>query len=422
MVFLTHNPAVMGDFAVPMAPPVAAAARTAEAEAKERAAVVETNTDATEAKYSAIAAGYWDDPFVAHFVSPAARAHIHKPPLINRGTTARVAAIDSAVRHFFARGGRQVVVLGAGFDTACARLHAAGALPADARWAEVDLPEVCAAKRARIAASAPLRAAFPAPPTYTLHSVDLRDVDALARALIMPNKSSSSVSVENAADEVETTETKTEATRTTTGTTEQEEPCANLDPTQPTLFVSEVVLVYLDAGAGDRVVAWAGSAFRCALFVTFEQIEPGDAFGRVMLANIAARGCALRSVAAYPTAAAQCARYRARGFAHVAAHDMNRVWAQLVASDAAAARHVAALEIFDEVEEWQLLQAHYCFVVAVRDPDRLLASDSTDLFAFMLPYTPRPAALLPAWNRHAPQHLPIHPVLGGGRGGGGPRP
>ena len=335
--------------------------------------MVETNTDATEAKYSAIAAGYWDDPLVAHFVAPAARAHVHKPPLINRGTTARVAAIDSAVRHFFARGGRQVVVLGAGFDTACARLHTAGALPRDARWAEVDLPEVCAAKRARIAACPALAAAFPPAPAYTLHGVDLRDTAALAAAL-----------------------------------------APVVDAARPTLFVSEVVLVYLDAAAGDRVVAWAGSAFRCALFVTFEQIGPGDAFGRVMLANIAARGCRLRSVAAYPTAAAQCARYRARGFAHVAAHDMNRVWAQLVASDAAAARHVAALEIFDEVEEWQLLQAHYCFVVAVRDPDRLLASDSTDLFAFMLPYTPRPAAMLPAWNRHAPQHLPLHPLLGGG--------
>ena len=392
----------MGDFAVPAVPaaPTAAAAaagESAEAEAKERAAVIETNTDATEAKYSAIAAGYWDDPLVEHFVTPAARGRVHKPPLINRGTAARVAAIDSAVQHFFARGGRQVVVLGAGFDTACARLRAAGVLPRDARWAEVDLPEVCAAKRARIAADAALRAAFPAAPTYTLHGVDLRDVAALARALVPgPGTNPGTEGAEG-----------TECTE-----------CAGLDPAQPTLFVSEVVLVYLDAAAGDRVVAWAGSAFRCALFVTFEQIGPGDAFGRVMLANIAARGCALRSVAAYPTAAAQCARYRARGFAHVAAHDMNRVWAQLVASNAAAARHVAALEIFDEVEEWQLLQAHYCFVVALRDPDRRLASDSTDLFAFMLPYTPRPAAMLPAWNRHAPQHLPLHPLLGSGA----PRP
>ena len=170
----------------------------------------------------------------------------------------------------------------------------------------------------------------------------------------------------------------------------------------------------MEPAAGDRVIEWAGSAFKCAEFVTFEQIVPDDAFGRMMLANISARGCTLHSIASYPSTETQQARYEQRGFSKVTAQNMNRLWDRLVVSNAAAARYVMNLEIFDEVEEWQMLQDHYCFVVAIRDPDHLLTSDSTDVFSLMLPYTPKPTTMLPAWNQHGQQHLPVNPLLGRG--------
>ena len=37
---------------------------TMDAAAKERLAVIATNGDATESKYCAVRAGYWDDPFI----------------------------------------------------------------------------------------------------------------------------------------------------------------------------------------------------------------------------------------------------------------------------------------------------------------------------------------------------------------------
>lgn len=56
----------------------------------------------------------------------------------------RTVAIDGAVQSFYRSRGRQVVILGAGFDARALRLHAA--MPA-VRWVEVDAPASQAAKR-----------------------------------------------------------------------------------------------------------------------------------------------------------------------------------------------------------------------------------------------------------------------------------
>jgi len=358
----------MTDFAVPETRKKEG--KVLDAAAKERLAVIATNGDATESKYCAVRAGYWDDPFIEFFVPPTERTGLRKPPLINRGTMARVAAIDSATQHFFQRGGRQVVVLGAGFDTSYARLKRVKKLPGDVLWVEVDLPEVAKMKNDIIRSCEELAESFSG--NFSMHGVDMNDLEALKHVVI--------------------------------------EVCG-VDVSKPTLFLSEVVLVYMEPAAGDRVIEWAGTAFKSAMFVTFEQIVPGDAFGRMMLSNISARGCTLHSISSYPDTDTQRDRYKQRGFTNVVAHNMNRVWDQLVASNSTAARYVMNLEIFDEVEEWQMLQDHYCFVVAIRDPDHLLTSDNTDVFALMLPYTPKPTAMLPAWNQHQ-QHLPAHPLLG----------
>lgn len=53
----------------------------------------------------------------------------------------------------------------------------------------------------------------------------------------------------------------------------------------PTLFLSECVLIYMKEEHSAAVVRWA-STFNSALFVTYEQILPDDAFGRMMLKNL----------------------------------------------------------------------------------------------------------------------------------------
>jgi tRNA wybutosine-synthesizing protein 4 len=54
----------------------------------------------------------------------------------------------------------------------------------------------------------------------------------------------------------------------------------------PTCFLSECVLVYLDAVSGNRIIQWAAQILNEVMFITYEQIRPNDAFGRTMLANL----------------------------------------------------------------------------------------------------------------------------------------
>lgn len=54
----------------------------------------------------------------------------------------------------------------------------------------------------------------------------------------------------------------------------------------PTLFISECVLIYLPPQNGSAVIEWAAKTFPCGAFCTYEQINPDDPFGQVMVSNI----------------------------------------------------------------------------------------------------------------------------------------
>lgn len=334
----------------------------------ERKAIVETNDDATASKYAAILKHYWEDPLV-HFFVPAG-TRVVRPPLINRGTFTRVAAIDSTVKHFLACGGTQIVNLGAGYDTSFARLRCCCSFPAGRSytWWDVDLPEVVAQKAAAIAEVPELRGSFVGEGgTLAAHStagpaLDVRTSAGAAklRYVLEAADLRSAEAFEAAARRV-------------------------LDFGAPTLFISEVVLVYMEPEYGDRLIEWAGSAFRAAEFVVFEQILPNDPFGKMMMRNISLRGCTLHSIAKYPTLAAQQKRYEDRGFSYVDSIDMNHVYSALTAGDNALATYISRLELFDELEEWMLLQAHYCLVTAVKDPDGLFWKPPFPKFVCSLP-------------------------------------
>lgn len=335
----------------------------------ERKAVVETNDDATASKYAAVLKHYWDDPLIHFFVPSGAR--IQRPPLINRGTFTRVAAIDSTVKHFLSCGGTQIVNLGAGYDTSFARLRCCCSFPAGRSytWWDVDLPEVVSQKAAAIAEVPHVRGSFMGEagtisltgegPERTL------DIHTMAGAVNLRY-------VLQAADLRDTAAFEAAARKV-------------LDPNVPTLFISEVVLVYMDPEDGDRLIEWVGRTFRAAEFVVFEQILPNDPFGKMMLKNISLRGCTLHSIEKYPTLAAQEKRYKDRGFSYVDSIDMNRVYTGLTAGDRALSNYISRLELFDELEEWLLLQAHYCLVTAVKDTDSIFWKQPSPRFVCTLP-------------------------------------
>ena len=83
--------------------------------------------------------------------------------------------------------------------------------------------------------------------------------------------------------------------------------------------------------------------------------------------NVAARGSPLRGILA--STEEQADRMRRCGFSHAGCVDMNETWDYLTRRDASDVARVVRLEMFDEIEEWRLIQAHYCVAWGVNQLD-----------------------------------------------------
>ena len=358
------------------------------------AAVRLTNDEASVAKARCHELGYFDDPLAAAFAprGPAKRGGggTHHEPLINRGYYARVRAMRAMIdafmdaslpgdddedddrdvrddrvrrRHHPSRRRRQIVSLGAGFDTSYFRLLAAGRAPG--LFVEVDYGEV-ARKKAEIVRARRERffgdredemtnalvnladgsyhgdggggddddPSFRDVFGYRLLSADLRDVATLERKLLdLPG----------------------------------------YDAEIPTLFLAECCLAYVEPEEAAAVIALAArlsSSAPAAAFVLYDPIGPDDAFGVQMGLNLRARGCPLRGVAGAPTLEAQRERFQARGWARAGAMDMNDACDRLARRDASDHLRMTRLEMLDEVEEFRMMLAHYCVAWGVNEKKR----------------------------------------------------
>jgi [phosphatase 2A protein]-leucine-carboxy methyltransferase len=61
-----------------------------------------------------------------------------------------------------------------------------------------------------------------------------------------------------------------------------------LDPTLPTIFISECCLVYLDQEDATNVLRWITNTFKNGVgVIIYEPIGGHDAFGKVMIRNLA---------------------------------------------------------------------------------------------------------------------------------------
>ncbi len=141
-----------------------------------------------------------------------------------------------------------------------------------------------------------------------------------------------------------------------------------LDFSAPTLFLSECVLVYMPPEASAEVLRWAGDGKTFSgpvVLATYEQIHPNDPFGRTMMANLTARGCPLLGLPAYPDLEAQRRRFLGLGYQRHGGWSMNDIYGYYIAKDSL--RKAEKIEMFDEFEEWHLIQGHYCISVGARD-------------------------------------------------------
>ncbi|KAI9031931.1 leucine carboxyl methyltransferase 2-like protein [Phycomyces nitens] len=305
-----------------------------------------TNDDATVSRLSAAQLGYLVDPFAKLFV----RRPVRRSPIINRGTFIRHRALDSLVQQFLQTPGpkKQIVTLGAGFDTRYFTIKSGPNADKLAKYFEVDFPELAVKKAMSIQRHAALHDLLGSKddihlerggteligPDYCLVGGDLREWDQVADRLIHHG----------------------------------------LDPNAPTLFLSECVFIYIAPKDSQYILEWITREVKQAMFVLYEQIKPDDAFGRMMLKNLQERSIELKGIHAYPDLKAQEQRFMGLGWKKAKAVDINELhdnWLNRTDRN-----RIAQLEILDELEEWHLLASHYCIAWAYKtdDPDSVWGS------------------------------------------------
>ncbi|GBG24562.1 Leucine carboxyl methyltransferase 1 [Hondaea fermentalgiana] len=306
-----------------------------------------TSDDAAVSKLSACLLGYYEDDFMRIFVGKETR----RSPLINRGYFARVAAMDMIIERFMeatASGQRQIVVLGAGSDTTYFRLRKRGFLPD--LYVEMDLEGVVAKKLDVIRHYEHVQEAL---------GVTAGDVDAALASPPSARLLRSKNYVLTCADV-----RQPELFETVLSSLE------GFDFSAPTLFISECVLCYVEPRDSEQFLRWALGKFPHAAFTSYEQILPDDAFGRTMLGHFESRGCPLLAIKSFPDIQAQTRRFETMGWPQVEVFDMNDVYYKCIPRSQV--RHAERIEIFDEFEEWHMMQAHYCVILTSRSQDNRL--------------------------------------------------
>lgn len=271
-----------------------------------------------------------------------------------KGTHVRTTAIDKLVLSFLAQPGpeqKQIISLGAGSDTRYFRILTHHPRLPPFAYHELDFPSNTSPKIAAISRSSQLRDLLPSftvsedgtaldSATFHISPLDLRTLP------LSPPKSGDILPA-------------------------RPEALNAINPALPSLLISECCLIYLSPQAADNVIFY----FTRCLFpssvpvglILYEPISPNDAFGKVMVSNLAARGIVLQTLKRYGSLEAQKERLRMYGFSEgQVASTVDDIWEGVGEEEK---DRVAVLEMMDEVEEWRLLAGHYCVAWGWRSGD-----------------------------------------------------
>ncbi|KAF2876349.1 leucine carboxyl methyltransferase 1 [Massariosphaeria phaeospora] len=308
-------------------------------------AIRNTDQDAAGSRVSCVELGYLHDPYARLFASQPSTRRL---PLLNRGTYVRTSAIDHLVDKFlttYPDSPKQIVSLGAGTDTRFFRLQD-GYPESRIVYHEVDFAVNTVAKLASIRKHPQLHTKLGAiepprtpneasyySPTYNVHALDLRSLASSSDGVPIPE-------------------------------------LPNLDPSIPTLLLSEMCLTYLQPSTVSSILHIFLTRYIAvptpAALVLYEPVLPNDAFGRTMISNLSTRNISLPTLNAYPELSDQRARLKGYGFVDgYKVADTALIWREWVPK--AEKDRVAGLEMLDELEELELLLRHYCVAWAWRD-------------------------------------------------------
>jgi len=307
-------------------------------------AVRGTNTSATECKACAVKLGYYDDPFIHHFVSAKGE---RRQPEINRGNFIRVRLVRQLVEKFIAACHSkqlqyQIVNFGCGSDTLFWRLRDAG--HSISAFVETDFPDITAKKAFVVNKTPALKKLAVGTQesltvankgvdihgsNYHLVGGDLRKFDELQTKLVND---------------------------------------CRLDFNLPTLVLTECVLVYLPPEKTSDLLSWVASKFRTSFCVNYEQVNLHTRFAQVMIENLRHHNCDLLGKDACLSLETQKRRFVDCGFSGASAVNVYDAYLDLPHADR---DRIERIEFLDEFEIMKQLLEHYCVAWAWKDGARM---------------------------------------------------
>jgi len=284
----------------------------------------------------AIRVGYYQDEALVTLLANT-RNIPHREPLMLRGYYLRNYIMRDIVRKFLSteQGSfpkKQIVNLGAGFDTLYFWIKKQNLFSPDMLYFELDFMDVLKHKVESLSNHPTLLAQIGSPDEIVLdlNSGSLRS----ANYNIIPGD-----------------------LRYWDDLVSKMREC-NFDPSVPTLYLSECVLIYMQAEFSQSIISWIAENSDVALFACYEQIKPNDAFGKMMIENLDRRGCSLQGLRAFPTEQSQINRFLSVGWTKAECYNMNILYQQYLPAEER--RRVERLQMLDEIEEWFLINDHYC--------------------------------------------------------------
>lgn len=325
-----------------------------------------TADDAVQCKLAAARLGYIeDDVLVKIFDENGFKSSARKPPIINRGYFARSYSINKVISRFLSLTNvgnrRQIIVLGSGFDSTALNLRKNAVL--DVSVFEVDFEEIIRKKLSMIMKVSTLRGLLFEDTSNTDRPQQQVDSDSSSCSCIHDIKEErhetskrSTFRFDNLhfiAEDLRDSEKVLDSLR-----------LSGLDCACPTLIITECVLVYLQKEHSESLCKTLSAYLQDACWVSYDMVYPDDTFGKTMLRNITGGGFRIPGFTDYPTLNAQEGRFLNNGWIRSIAVTMLTAYEGLV--DPIERNRISRLEIFDEIEEWQLLMNHYALTIAVK--------------------------------------------------------
>jgi len=236
------------------------------------AAIQQTDQDASSSRMSAVNLGYLQDPFAKYLcASTDGSLPIRRYPIMNRGTYVRTTALDRMITLFLDSGStahrpptKQIISLGAGTDTRFFRLASSYS---NILYHELDFPKVTKTKIDIIQKTPCMSELLPPSHTVIDTTVDNQNTSALYSTTL----------------NIHPIDLRTLSSS-----------LHNIDPTLPTLILSECCLTYLSPTITQSVIStistsWLNKNTEVGI-LCYDPIRPNDAFGQTMVRNLRSRG------------------------------------------------------------------------------------------------------------------------------------